>query len=276
MKEALKTILKNFQLYHPLQLFYRQTVFSIRKIYLRHVYRKYKGDGFTCNVCGGRYTRFVPVYPSHNNRRAIENNQVIAGYGENVLCPYCLSTARERLVIAVLGKMNLQGKKILHLSPEKNVFLFLTGKAEVITADLAPGFYKNIDKHILQADATKLSFPDNRFDIVIGNHILEHIPDDLAAMREIFRVLKPGGTAVLQVPFSITIAATLEDPFINHPEKQAQLFGQKDHVRIYHLSDYISRLKQTGFSVEYIRHESLQEFHQFAIQPGEGFLKITK
>jgi SAM-dependent methyltransferase len=276
MKELLKKILKTVHLYHPMQLFYRQTIFNFRKIYFRTIYKKYKGKGFTCNVCGSSYTRFVPDYPSRINKSAIANNHVIAGYGRNIFCPHCLSTARERLVIAMLAKSNLRGIKTLHLSPEKNVYNFLKGMVDIVTGDLNPGFYKNIDTNVKTADATRLRFENESFDLVIGNHILEHIPDDIQAIKEIYRVLKKNGIAVLQVPFSTTIQNTMEEPLVNDSQRQSQLFGQKDHVRIYNRSDYMKRLMTAGFIVEYIPHESLHELHPYAIQPGEGFFSIRK
>jgi predicted SAM-dependent methyltransferase len=111
---------------------------------------------------------------------------------------------------------------------------------------------------------------------VIGNHILEHIPADQQAMKEIFRVLKPGGRAILQVPYSELRDSTIEEVTIKDPVKQSMLFGQKDHVRIYALSDYVHRLEQAGFEVEVLPYEALQKYYSLAIQPGEAFLKIQK
>jgi SAM-dependent methyltransferase len=188
-----------------------------------------------------------------------------------------MSTCRERLMIAIFStRIPVAGKNILHLSPEPNVFRFLKKQATVTTADLVPGFYLQIDPNIQFADATRLPFPDNAFNIVIGNHIMEHIPDDQLAMREIHRVLQPGGIAVLQAPFSETIPHTLEDAAITDPQQQSALFGQKDHVRIYALADYLQRLQQAGFQVNYLPYESLSELYQYAIQPREGFIYITK
>lgn len=139
-----------------------------------------------------------------------------------------------------------------------------------------PGFYQNIDPHIQFADATRLPFSENAFELVIGNHIMEHIPNDRLAMREIYRVLQPGGTAVLQVPFSETIPHTLEEPGIRDPKRQSALFGQKDHVRIYSLNDYLQRLQEAGFRVQYLPYDSMAEYYQYAIQSQEGFIMITK
>jgi SAM-dependent methyltransferase len=173
-------------------------------------------------------------------------------------------------------RIDIKNKKILHLSPEPFVFRFIRAKATVITADLMPGFYKKIDPNIQYADATNLPFAASSFDMVIGNHIMEHIPNDKKAMQEIYRVLQPGGIAVLQVPFSGTIQTTLEDPGIKDPEQQSARFGQKDHVRIYALDDYLNRLRETGFDVSYLSYDSLREWYRYAIQPNEGFIFIKK
>ncbi len=276
MKGTVKNILKFLRVYHPLQSFYRNAVFNYQRNRNRKNYSKYKGAGFTCNVCNEQYAYFVPDYPSKENRQAIEKNKVVAGYGENIFCPNCMSTARERLLIAKLAEFDLKDKEVLHLSPEKNIYSFIKAKALVTTADLLPGFYKTIDGMVQKQDATHFSFADNSFDWVIANHILEHIPDDKKAMGEICRVLKPGGSAFLQVPYSEQLEYTIEIPGINDPAKQSNLFGQKDHVRIYLLSDYVSRLRQAGFEVELIPYAALKQYYSLAIQKDECFINISK
>ena len=89
-------------------------------------------------------------------------------------------------------------------------------------------------------------------------------------------MLQPGGRAILQVPYSEKLQSTLEEPQINDPVKQSYLFGQKDHVRIYNLGDYVSRLRQSGFIVEIIPYAALEEYYFLAIQEKECFLKILK
>ena len=173
-------------------------------------------------------------------------------------------------------QISVAGKRILHLSPEPRVFTFLKQQAIVTSTDITPGFYQKIDANIQYADATCLPFLANAFDLVIGNHIMEHIPNDRLAMQELYRVLQPGGIAVVQVPFSESITTTLEDPNIRDPEQQSARFGQKDHVRIYCLSDYMNRLREAGFHVKYVAYESLSALYQYAIQPQEGFIYITK
>jgi len=277
MKQLIINILKKIGLYHFLQGNYRRGLHQLHRAKLRVQYSRYKGKGFTCNCCWQQYERFAPRFADKSDEQALTQHQVIAGYGEQIYCPACMSTARERLMIALFSsRIPVERKKILHLSPEAKVFRFLKEQATVTTADLMPGFYRQIDPNIQFADATHLPFDSNTFNLVIGNHIMEHIPNDRLAMREIYRVLQPGGIAVLQVPFSETISHTLEEPSIQDPEKQSLLFGQKDHVRIYALSDYLQRLQQAGFTVHYLPYESLTEFYQYAIQPREGFIVITK
>jgi SAM-dependent methyltransferase len=272
-----KNILHSIGIYHPLQSLYRKAVFYLKRILYRISFSSYKGHGFTCNVCQQQYFRFVDDWPASENKNALSNNNVIAGYGKDIICPNCVSNARERLVIAMLQHhVNIDNKKILHLSPEKNVYQYLKSKSQVVTADLVPSFYKNIDKQINKEDATAFSFADQSFDVVIANHVLEHIPDDLKAMSEIYRILKKGGGAILQVPYSETISQTIEEPLIDNPARQSELFGQKDHVRIYQLNDYICRLEQSGLIVSKIIYKELSKFHQYAIQLDETFLEIKK
>jgi predicted SAM-dependent methyltransferase len=223
-----------------------------------------------------QYSRFADDLPSPENEPVLIKYKVIAGYGTNILCPFCLSTARERLVIAMLSTTNVQNKKVLHLSPERNVFRFLSKQSEVTTSDITPAFYKNIDKNILSQDATKLSFRDNSFDMVIANHVLEHIPHDKQAIDEFFRVLKPNGLAILQVPYSETLADTIEEIDITDPHLRSLKFGQRDHVRIYSLKNYVQRLGDAGFNVNVISYDEMQHLYIYGIQKNESFFEITK
>ena len=273
MKEYLKTLLKKLRLYQPLQSTYRAVLDGIRIQYLRIAYAKYatgKPPFFQCNFCGATYKKFVPEYPGPDIAPAINDNHVIAGFGDNVYCPRCLSRNRERLLKAVLeSHLSIAEKQILHFSPEKHLYKFLSTVAHVTTVDLTPGFYRNIDSAVRYADATGLPFPDNSFDVLIANHVLEHIPEDAKAMKEMFRVLRSNGFAILQVPYSETLPTTIEEPFIKDPARQAALYGQKDHVRIYSKTDYIHRLRQAGFQVNTLSPETLSPFRIYAIQENE-------
>jgi ubiquinone/menaquinone biosynthesis C-methylase UbiE len=103
--------------------------------------------------------------------------------------------------------------------------------------------------NVIRADLTDISLQENSVDLVICNHVLEHVPDDALAMRELHRVLKPGGIAILQVPISTKLKLTDEDHRITSPEQREKRFGQYDHVRLYG-SDYTDRLVAAGFSVQ--------------------------
>ncbi len=191
--------------------------------------------------------------------------------GSGFQCNFC------GLVKAVLQTyLSIDGKKILHFSPEKHLFRFINKTAHVTTVDITPGFYRNIDNSIRYADATNLPFAAGSFDILIANHILEHIPEDIKAMKEMFRVLDANGLAILQVPYSETLPAILEDPNINDPARQAALYGQKDHVRIYTKAGYIQCLRQAGFHVNILTPEVLAPFRIHAIQENESVFLCSK
>lgn len=241
-------------------------------------YKKYKGSGLLCNVCRQSHQQFVDDHPSAINAEAIEKHHVVAGYGENIVCPYCLSTARERLVLYMLeNHFDLAQKKVLHCSPEKKVFDYLKLQAaDVVTADLYPGFYRRVDPQITKQDLLHLDVKDETYDLVIANHVLEHIPNDRKAMQEIYRVLKLGGSAVLQVPFSTQLSATIEQAVYGDPIFNSKNFGQKDHVRIYALHDYVARLKTIGFHVELLKVGEMAQAKTLALQEEEVFFMIKK
>ena len=168
-------------------------------------------------------------------------------------CPRCLSLERHRLMQLYLEqKMDLfqQGKKrLLHVAPEPIFFKqFLNNpKIDYVSLDKFTKGYK-YPKETINGDITDLDFPNDSFDAIICSHVLEHIPDDRLAMSELFRVLKPGGWAILQVPLDANREETYEDFSITDPDERQKHFGQFDHVRVYG-RDYGDRLTATGFKV---------------------------
>ena len=156
--------------------------------------------------------------------------------------------------------------RLLHFAPEpvlRRTFRLLPS-LRYVTVDYAP----TADARM---DITRLAFPDHAFDCVLCVHVLEHIPDDRGAMRELHRVLKPGGWAILQVPLDVQRAETYEDPLITTPEDRRVHFGQEDHVRWYG-RDYHRRLEHAGFQVtvdNYVRTLPAADIRRFGLSAGE-------
>ncbi len=162
----------------------------------------------------------------------------------NAKCPQCGSLERHRLYYMYLKDILSDDIKVLHVAPEKcliGLFNLFTG-IERVCVNLS-GRHNTI-----REDIQDMTFDDNSFNIIICSHVLEHVDDDIAAMREFFRVLKPGGVAMLQVPIK-NIEKTYEDKSITSPKDRELVFGQRDHVRIYG-EDYVDRLESVGFDVE--------------------------
>jgi len=235
MKNKIKKILKAMipsRLRPRIRLAYKK----IRFFGLRHL----------CPFCKSRLGRFLPyglTFPVLTEKKVVGG-----GYRLNTLCPVCDSFDRERLLyLHLVHKTEIFSKpqKVLHIAPEVRVRNVLTGKANIdyLTADLMA------DNVMAKVDITDIRYPDNSFDSIICNHVLEHVIDDRKAMSELYRVLKPGGWAILQVPMSLALESTYEDFTINTPEGREIAFGQNDHVRIY-AKDYVDRLSQAGFKVE--------------------------
>jgi len=199
-----------------------------------------------CPFCRSRVRAFRPFggdFPV-----LLEKDVVGGRRRDDCLCPICGSIERERLVyLYLLNETAIYRDEtaLLHIAPEKNLRVTFERSHNIsyTTADLqAAGV-------TMRADITDLPRPDNAYDVVICNHVLEHVPDDRRAMREVRRVLRPGGWTILQVPMSLNLAATYEDDAIADPAAREQAFGQFDHVRIY-ARDYVDRLAASGFMVE--------------------------
>ncbi len=192
-----------------------------------------KGNKVECPVCGSAFSKFLPY--GVNSR-------------SNVLCPTCLSLERHRLIWLYLLKQSdfqTTPRKLLHVAPEQCFYTrFKQYKhIEYITADLESPI---ADYHF---DLHEIPFEQDSFDMILCNHVLEHVTNDRKVMSEFLRVLRPGGFAILQVPLEPHRKTTYEDPTITDPRQREKHFGQKDHVRVYGL-DYPDRLRECGFLVE--------------------------
>ncbi len=201
----------------------------------------YLGTRRWCPVCGKSSRRFLP----HGRLPR-----------EEARCPQCGALERHRLLWLFLQKktdlFDGRAKKMLHVAPEtcfEPEFRSLL-KEGYLTADLYD------PRAMVKMDITDIHYPDGSFDIIFCNHVLEHITDDRQAMRELCRVLKQDGWAILLVP--ITSNETLEDPSVVDPGERLKLFGQEDHVRRYG-PDYADRLRDAGFKVRRTNAAELME-----------------
>lgn len=192
-----------------------------------------KGNKFTDPIDGKSFRKFLPY-----------------GYGKqrsNVLSPSTLSLERHRLLWLYLkNETNFftAPKKVLHFAPEQAFYKRFRNQKnlEYVTTDL------NSPLADVKADICNLPFQDNEFDVILCNHVLEHIPDDTKAMQELFRILKPGGMGIFQIPQDLLREKTFEDNSITDRKQRAEIFGQYDHVRIYG-RDYFDKLRSVSFEV---------------------------
>jgi len=173
---------------------------------------------------------------------------------DNVLSPSTLSLERHRVLwMYLMNETDFFSvpKKVLHFAPEQAFYKRFRKQQnlEYITTDL------NSPLADVKADICALPFKNDEFDVILCNHVLEHIPDDTQAMRELYRVLKPGGMGVFQIPQDLNREITFEDDSITDPVERAKIFGQYDHVRVYG-RDYFDKLRSIGFKVDEIDYSA--------------------
>lgn len=215
-----------------------------------------RGNRYTDPIDGKHFSKFLPYGYEHQR--------------DNVLSPSTLSLERHRLLWLYLQTETdffERPQKMLHFAPEQAFYKRFRNlkHLDYTTTDL------NSPLADVKADICNLPFEDNVYDIIFCNHVLEHIPDDKKAMEELFRVLKPKGMAILQIPQDLKRADTFEDDSIINPKERAKIFGQYDHVRVYG-RDYFDRLRKIGFQVEevdYTNQLSLADIDRYRLAKGE-------
>jgi SAM-dependent methyltransferase len=226
--------------------------------------KPFLGDNVICPICKSKFKKFAPFGLVKR---------------ENALCFTCGSLERHRLLWKYLNdKTNLFDdkikKRLLHFAPEKAFYnLFSQSQnIEYTPCDLFPEIYDyGVNPQIGKVDITKIPYEENYFDVVLCNHVLEHIPDDKLAMRELFRVMKNGAWGIFQVPIDNERESTYEDFSITTAEGREKAFGQKDHVRWYG-RDYKDRLRSVGFVViedNFVKNFSSEELFRFGFIESE-------
>ncbi len=223
----------------------------------------YKGNKYEDPIDGKTFSSFLP-YGYENVR-------------ENVLSPSTLSLERHRLLWLYLNRelqVFTKPLKLLHFAPEQCFYKRFRNSDNIdyTTTDIESPLAD------VQADICELPFKDNQYDLILCNHVLEHITNDTKAMQELYRVLKPGGTAVLQIPLDMNRKETFEDDSITDPKQRAQIFGQYDHVRVYGM-DYFNKLESIGFKVEAVDYTTTlnsKEIDRYRLAAGELIPVVRK
>jgi len=201
---------------------------ALRRRRVRHSYR---GDRVVCPCCEGRWERFVPDW----NR-------------PDAICPGCGAHERQRALWLYLDRrldVRTRHARLLHVSPEYSLERRLRSlpRIDYISADIDPG------RAEVAADIGALPFRPESFDLILCSHVLEHVEDDVGAMRELARVLAPGGTVLVMVPVDLSRGQTYEDPEVRTPQEREAAYWQADHVRLYGL-DLEQRLAAGGLGVK--------------------------
>jgi SAM-dependent methyltransferase len=224
----------------------------------------YRGDKYEDPIDGRTYRKMLP-YGYEGRQR------------DNALAPASLSLERHRLLWLYLKEETdffTAPHKMLHVAPEQCFYgrFRKMENLDYLTSDLdSPIADVKMDIHDIQ-------YPDNTFDVILCNHVLEHVRDDIQCMSELCRVLTPGGLAIMQVPLDSNLEVTDEDPDLEDPEERKRRFGQYDHVRL-HGRDYPERLKKAGFkvtAVDYSEKLTPEQFDRYRLPEGEILYVCTK
>lgn len=231
---------------------------AARGAYLRLASVLNAGSRVTCPCCDRRFRKFARFH------------------GLNDQCPGCGSLMRHRALLLYLRdvlRLAEADDDVLHVGPARCICSWLLSLPQLrsLSIDIVP------KRAAMQADVTKLPFEDNSFDLILCAHVLEHVPNDRDAIAELYRVLRPGGKAVIQVPPS-PLRETFEDSTVTTPEERERVFGQYDHVRICG-ADYPLRLEAAGFNVaeeDYVQRLDLVARRSFALRTGEPFYLCAK
>lgn len=234
------------------KIFPQKLIYKIEPL-LRKAYSLFfLGNKYHCSICDGSFHRFIKL----------QNGEL--------LCPCCGSLPRDRRLFDLLKKEDLLQGKVLDFSPSRALYRKFkkTPRIEYFSSDFANEFMSDY-----QFDITAIKRQDNFFDLIICYHIMEHITDDRKAMAELFKVLKPGGTMLLQTPFRE--GEIFEDPAITNGGERMKYFGQKDHVRIYSVEGIAGRLNQAGFSVKALQFNE-QMFNRSGFSEKEVVLSCKK
>lgn len=217
---------------------------------------RFSGGNYKCIVCGRNVRTFFRFSDSLANESEVNGfpysfRRMETLNFDQCNCPFCLSTDRDRLYLLYLEKYifrNLDSKgafRLLDFAPNADFSKYLKRKnIEYLSADISRS---GVDMKLDICDMHTL--PNDRFDFVVCSHILEHVSSPESALRELHRILKPGGSAIVMVPIFWDVTETKEDPSHSTAAERWRNYGQDDHVRLFEKQDFLDRIKNAGFVV---------------------------
>lgn len=244
----------------------------VKQLLLSKPVSENKTELFDCPVCGCSHVKMNPLstyyFEQWQKFQTVHNPFFIETMNiRYYMCTKCSSFDRERLY-ALYFQQYLEGKNnkinLLDIAPSKALGLFLknTAKISYRSMDL---MMENVDDKL---DITEMNiYADEQFDFFICSHVLEHIPNDIKAMQELYRVLKKGGKGIVMVPINLQLKETMEDLACTDEALRWKYFFQGDHIRMYAKENFVSRLSSVGFTVEQLDKNYFGEkiFNKYAI-----------
>ena len=253
---------------------------TVQRASSRIVARTSFGARRRCSICERQVQRFLPYRGGWADvPPLIRQLDVVGSDVENFECPVCGCHDRERHLLMYLKASDLlplmQGARILHFAPEHHLQRFIRAATpvEYVLGDLYPS-----RPEIQQIDLQAIQYPENHFDFILANHILEHVQDDVRALREIYRVLRINGHAILQTPYSSVLAHAFEDAGIQTEQARLHAYGQEDHRRLYG-RNIIEHFENSGLRSLVKTHVQLLpdiDPDQLGINPAEPFFLFKK
>lgn len=233
-----------------------------------------------CIMCGHRVGRFLPYRGgSHRAPALFIALEVVGSDIDNFECPRCGAHDRERHLLMYLRASGLMARlprmRVLHFAPEQHLTKRIVGCAplQYIRCDLVPA-----TPDVLRVNIETMPFCDRSFDLVVANHVLEHVDDDCRALAEIHRVLRPHGAAILQTPYSPMLNHTWSDPGIVGKAARLEAYGQEDHVRLFG-RDIFDRFASSGLRACIETHQSMlagEDARALGVNPLEPFFLFRR
>lgn len=269
-----------------------ETIQSLIVLQQRLLHLGYLGFKYQCPICQTHLRKFISLNDIADGlfvRDLVINSKThkMADYEtlniEHFLCPICGAQDKARLydiyLDSILPKLAKKFKstnklRLVHFAPEGGLgeklkkYTFIKYKSADLERD-------DVDE---KADLTKLHYKNSSLDMFICSHILEHIPDDVKAIKELYRVLKKDGFGILMVPLLLSLNKTYYDPSIKTPKSRLKHFGQQDHVRVYSKNDFLSKLKHAGFTIKQLgsEHFGNDVYTKHAITPQSVLYIVVK